>query len=332
MLSVAYSASAGHWLPGAAVAGPMTNQIPVQYLPLGSLLTSTLSATTLAQAQAMFPNIAIPFPNFTGTIGQAVKPFPQYSGISDPWLDIGNSTYNSLQFSLTHRFAHGLSVMFNYTYSKELDDLVGVRDPNKDFLEKGPGTIDHPTVASATFVYRLPFGKGHKLSAGVLDPVVGNWQISALFTYQGGAPLAITGTCTGGGIIDASCYPNYAAGFSGSVWQNGTIGSGGANVASTVYLNKAAFVDPAAYTEGNIPRSAPYGLFAPHNADVDVSVRREFPIRERIRLAFQADAFNVNNAVHFSAPGLGIDSSTFGIVSSMANSPRKLQFGARLSF
>jgi outer membrane receptor protein involved in Fe transport len=332
MLSLAYSASAGHWLPGAAVAGPMTNQIPVRYLPLGSLLTSTLSASTLAQAQAIFPNIAIPFPNFTGTIGQAVKPFPQYNGISDPWLDIGNSTYNALQISVNHRFAAGLSVMFNYAYSKELDDLVGVRDPNKDFLEKGPGTIDHPSVASATFVYQLPFGKGHKLSAGVLNPVVGHWQISGLFTYQGGAPLSITGTCTGGGIIDASCYPNYATGFSGSVWQNGTIGSGGANVSSTVYLNKAAFVDPAAYTVGNITRAAPYGLFAPHNADVDLSVRREFPIRERIRLLFQADAFNVNNAVHFAAPGLGIDSSTFGIVSSMANSPRKLQFGARLSF
>ena len=44
VLSVAYSASAGHWLPGAGVAGPFTNQIPAQYLPLGSLLTTTLSA------------------------------------------------------------------------------------------------------------------------------------------------------------------------------------------------------------------------------------------------------------------------------------------------
>ena len=94
-----------------------------------------------------------------------MKPFPQYSGISDPWLDVGNSTYNALQISLTHRFAHGLTLMVNYTYSKELDDLVGVRDPNKDFLEKGPGTIDHPKVAGATFVYQLPFGKGHKMKA-----------------------------------------------------------------------------------------------------------------------------------------------------------------------
>ena len=76
-----------------------------------------------------------------------MKPFPQYSGISDPWLDVGNSTYNALQVSLNQRFSHGLTFMINYTLSKELDDLAGVRDPNKDFLEKGPGTIDHPQVA-----------------------------------------------------------------------------------------------------------------------------------------------------------------------------------------
>jgi len=221
--------------------------------------------------------------------------------------------------------------MFNYTYSKELDDLVGVRDPNKDFLEKGPGTIDHPTVVSSTIVYRLPFGTGKlKSDFQPLNAIISNWQFSGIFTYQGGAPMTITGTCTGGGIIDASCYPNYAPGFSGSVWQNGTPGTG--NITTTAYLNKAAFVDPAAYTVGNIARSAPLGLFAPHSADVDVTVRREFVIRERIRLAFQADAFNVNNAVHFAAPGLGIDSATFGIFTAMANSPRKLQFSARVSF
>jgi len=334
VLSVAYSASAGHWLPGAAVAGPFTDQIPLQYLPLGALLGSTLTPATLAQAQAMFPNFQIPFPNFTGTIGQALKPFPQYSGLSDPWLDVGNSTYNSLQVSLNHRFANGLSAMVNYTFSKELDDLVGVRDPNADYLEKGPGTIDHPHVAAATVVYQLPFGGTHHLTPGnkALSYAISNWQISGIFTFTSGAPLSITGTCTGGGIIDASCYPNYNPSFSGSVQQNGSIGSGGANVATTPYLNKAAFIDPLPYTWGDIPRAAPLGLFAPHVADLDVSVRREFPIRERVRLAFQADAFNVNNAVHFAAPGTAIDSASFGIYSSMANQPRKLQFSARLSF
>ena len=334
VLSVAYSGSAGHWLPGAGVAGPFTNQIPTRYLPLGPLLTQTLTATTLAQAQALFPNISIPFPNFTGTIGQAAKPFPQYNGLSDPWLDVGNSTYHALQITLTRRFTHGFTFMLNYAFSKELDDLAGVRDPDKDFLEKGPGTIDHPNVASATFVYQLPFGAGHTWNSAnkVLSSAMSNWQISGIFTFTSGAPLTINGTCNGGGIIDAVCYPNYNPAFSGSVWQNGTFGSNGANIGTTAYLNKAAFVDPPAYTAGNIARTAPLGLFAPHNADLDLSVRREFQIREHVRLAFQADAFNINNAVHFAAPGTNIDTASFGIFSSMANQPRKLQFSARLSY
>jgi hypothetical protein len=331
MLSLSYSASAGHWLPGAGVAGPMTDQIPVKYLPLQGTLSSTLNAASLATVQAMFPGFNTPFPNFTGTVAQALRPFPQYSTINNYWLDIGNSTYNSLQMSFNQRLSHGLTYMFNYTYSKELDDLVGMRHPDNRHLEKGPGVIDHPTVVSATVVYQLPFGTG-KLKSDVkpLDFLIGHWQISGIFTYGGGAPLSIVGTCTGGGIIDATCYPHYNPGFSGSVWQNGTPGTG--NITTTAYLNKAAFIDPQPYTIGSIPRSAPLGLFAPHTADVDVSVRREFAIHERIRLTFQADAFNVNNAVHFAAPGNNIDSATFGIFTAMSNSPRKLQFSARVTF
>jgi hypothetical protein len=222
--------------------------------------------------------------------------------------------------------------MFNYTYSKQLDDLAGMRHPDNRHLEKGLGLIDHRNVASTTIVYQLPFGAGHKLKSGFqpLDFVIGNWQVSGIFTYSSGAPLSITGTCNGGGIIDASCYPHYNPGFSGDVWQNGTPGTG--NITTTAYLNKAAFVNPLPYTIGTIPRSAPYKLYSPHNANVDVSVRRDFAIRENLRLAFQADAFNVNNAVHFAAPGTNIDTATFGIFSAMINSPRKLQFSARLSF
>jgi len=331
-LSVAYSASAGHWLPGAGVAGPFTNQIPIKYLALGSLLGSTLSATTLAQAQALFPEVNIPFPNFTGTIGQALKPFPQYNGISDPWLDVGNSTYNSLQVSLNQRFSHGLTYMVNYTWSKELDDLLASpRDPTKNFLEKAPGTIDHPQVAAATFVYQLPFGAGRKWNSGnrLLSAAMSGWQLSGIFTFTSGAPLTIAGTCTSGGIL-GTCFPNYNPAFTGSIWQNGTPGT--ANIATTSYINKQAFIDPPAYTVGNIARSAPFNLFAPHNADFDLSVRRDFQIREQVRLSLQADAFNVNNAVHFAAPGTNIDSANFGVFSSMANQPRKLQLSGRISF
>jgi hypothetical protein len=332
VLTAAYSASVGHHLPGASVSGEFTNQIPVQYLPLQGLLGSTLTPAVLAQAQAMFPNIKMPFPNFTGTLGQALKPFPQYGGISDPWLDVGNSSYHSLQVTLNQRFSHGLTFMVNYTFSKQLDDLAGARDPNKDYLERAPGVIDHPQVAQATFVYQLPFGEGQKWnnSNKIVSAAMSHWQFSGIFIFQGGAPLTISDSnCVSGGIL-GTCFPNYASGFSGPIWINGTPGA--ANLATTPYLNKAAFVDPPAYTVGTVARSAPFSLYAPHNADVDISIRREFRVVEKVKLSFQADAFNINNAVHFSAPGTNIDSASFGIFSGQANQPRKLQFSARVSF
>ncbi len=145
-------------------------------------------------------------------------------------------------------------------------------------------------------------------------------------------PLTITGTCTGGGAIDASCYPNLMLHFPGSVWQNGTPGKASLPVNTTAFLNKAAFTDPAAFTIGNAPRTAPYGLFAPLIEDVDLSIRREFPIHESLRFAFQVDVFNINNAVHFAAPNTNIDAAAFGTFTSQANQARKLQFSARITF
>ncbi len=97
-------------------------------------------------------------------------------------------------------------------------------------------------------------------------------------------------------------------------------------------MNRTAFVDPVPYAVGNLPRTAVYGLFAPHNMDVDISLRREFAIRERVKLAIQCDAFNVNNAVHFGAPGTNPDQASFGTLTSQVNQPRKLQLNARITF
>ena len=63
-----------------------------------------------------------------------------------------------------------------------------------------------------------------------------------------------------------------------------------------------------------------------------MSLRREFAIHEKIKLAIQADAFNVNNAVRFGAPATNPDQASFGTLTSQANQPRKLQLNARVTF
>lgn len=342
---VTYTGSMGHFLPGAGNAGPMTNQIPLQYLSLGSLLTSTANPTTIAAAQALFPGIGLPFPNFVGTIGQMLRPYPQYGTINDPWVNLGNSNYHALQANFNRRLEHGLTVMLGYTFSKEIDDISGStssttanilsRNPNNNALERALGTIDRPQVFTATFVYKLPFGAGHKLGAGnaVVSHVVSNWQIAGIVSYSSGSPLTITANgCTSGGILGA-CYPNYNPNYSGSVQINGSYGNGSVlGSTPTAYLAKSAFVDPAPFTVGNVPRSAPFGLLSPYVADEDLSLRREFSIREKVQFALQADAFNISNSVNFLAPGTNIDSASFGTLTSQANLPRKMQLSARITF
>ena len=351
-VGVAYAASAGHYLPRDYDVGMWTNSILPKYLALGSLLNVQATPANITAAQAVFPNISLPFSNFKGTIAQALKPFPQYSGTSYYSGNLGNSTFNSLQLTLDRRFANGFTLQAGYTYSKEIDNVIGVatnlgaaggnRDPYNGGLDKALGAIDHPHVFHATFLYQLPFGKGHTLGAGnaIVRGLVSNWQVSGIITFTSGAPLGITGSgCNTPGVVSSTngsaayCDVSYNPSFSGPVRINGGYGNGNAlGTGAVSYLNKAAFADPAPYTFGNLPRSAPFGLFGPSLLDEDVSLRREFPIRESIKLAVQADAFNVTNSVQFAPPATNIDSANFGQVTTTNNLPRKFQLSARITF
>jgi len=337
-LGVAYTASLGKYLPGPDNGtSALLNATPLQYVALGSLLTATANAANIAKAQAIFPNIAMPFSNYVGTIGQMLRPFPQYGSISSPWFDVGQSNYQGVQATFNRRFAKGLTFTGGYTFSKELDNLLGSpRNPFDYELEKSRGGIDHRHVFMGTVSYQLPFGAGRSLNPGnaVASALISHWNLSGVVTFATGAPLALTGSaCNAGGIL-GTCIPNYNPAWTGSnVRINGNYGDGNVLGSSpTSYLDRTAFVAPAAYTWGNLPRTGVYGLNAPYNADVDLSVRREFVIHENVKLAIQADAFNVNNAVHFGAPGLNPDQASFGTLTSQGNQPRKLQFNARVTF
>jgi hypothetical protein len=230
--------------------------------------------------------------------------------------------------------------MVNYTFSKEEDDLAGVRVPGEDYLEYSLGALDRKHVLQSTVVYVLPFGRGQRFNPEnvLVRAIADDWRAATIFTASTGAPLSVSATCTGGGIIDASCYPNYNPAFSGSVTIPGKP-STVTQATSTPYLvgnpsttGPFPFLSPAAYTYGNAPRTAPYGLFAPHQTDLDANLRRDFPIWEGVQFAFQADVFNLLNRPYFSAPNTSITSTSYGTFTTQANNARKYQFSGRVTF
>ena len=121
--------------------------------------------------------------------------------------------------------------------------------------------------------------------------------------------------------------------FNGPVRINGEYGSGNAlGTGAVSYLDKAAFVNPAPYAFGDLPRSAPFGLAAQSLSNQDISVRRMIAFTERWRFYISMDVFNVPNNVRFAAPGTIIDAANFGQVTTQSNSPRKIQLNARITF
>lgn len=351
-LGVAYTGSVSHHLSmlgqsagGVAFGGGrgiFSDQILPQYLGLGNLLRATANAQNVRAAQALFPGISLPYPDFRGTIGQMLLPFPQYASVADTWPEIGNGKYNSLQATLRQRLSAGLVFTLNYTFSKELDDILGTqtgvitgRTGYNNRIEKAIGITNVPHSLSATFVYQLPFGGGHRLGSSnpVVRSLVSNWQLSGIVTYSTGLPLGvITGTCNTP-YTTGSCYVSYNPSFSGPARINGNYGDGNVLGSNSVsYIDKNAFVDPAPYTFGNTPRTSAYGLTDTNTWNQDLSVRREFSIWDRVRFAIQGDIFNVPNNVRFTGIGINIDSANFGKVSTQGNSPRQVQLAARFTF
>ena len=328
-LDLSYVGSNGHYLSGGS-RGIWTNQMHQRYLPLANLLQAQATPANIAAANQIVPGIGLPFANFSGVLSQMLRPFPQYAGISDVWGNVGNHNYNSLQFVASKTISHGLNFNFNYTFAKAFNDM-GSR--SYYWSEKAQGT-DPAHIVNALVVYKLPFGKGHRLGDGnvVVRKLLGNWQISGTTTYRSGVGLGSIGAnCN---LPNAgTCFADYNPGFTGPVRINGDYGSGdllGPNPPS--FLDRNAFAAPAAYTYGNTPRTMVFGLLNPPSYNQNVSLRREFFIRESLRLVFQADSLNVFNLVNFGNPATGINSANFGRITSQSNTPRVVQFSARIAF
>ena len=333
-LTLAYSASAGHYLPTGIGRPIYSNQINPIYLALGALLSAPATPTNIAAANAITPGVKLPYSNFAGSIGQMLRPFPQYAGVNDQYELIGNSTFNSLQVIVRKQLSQGLTFNANYVWSKEIDDVSGARTAYNHAIEKSVGGIDRPHVASVSFAYALPFGQGHRFGSGnaFVTHLVNNFQLSGIYTFSSGAPLSIGSSGCNAPFTGGACIPNRNPAFSGPVQINGGPSSGQGMPGTTSYINKRAFLTPAPYTFGTLPRTLPFGLRAPSISDEDLTLRRVFGITERFKLNLAADAFNVFNMVRFGGVSTNITSANFGTVTNQANSARKLQLDARIIF
>lgn len=262
---------------------------------------------------------------------QLRRPYPQYQGINSN-LEDGVSNYDALQLTVQRKFSRGLMFAANYTWSKAMDmqtvtnwaggDNGLVQYTYNPMANYGPGNMDMRNIFNIDFVYQLPVGRGKHFvnQGGILNDVIGGWQLSGVAQLHSGSPFTPTmGTANLSGSLANYWYPNRVG--SGSV----------SNPSINEWFNPAAFVQPAAYTFGNSGRDI---LVGPSYKDFDLSISKGFPIKqlgEAGLFQIRADAFDLFNHPNFGFPNSSIGSLGVGVISS-ASTSRRIQLGAHLSF
>lgn len=269
-------------------------------------------------------NVNLPAPG-AGAINPR-RPIPNYGGVFALSPSV-NSSYNAFTTQLERRYSKGLSFLGSYTWAHTLDYAgansdsdTAPQDPRNLTPNRGNAATDvrHRAVFSGS--YELPFGRGRKFlnSSAVASAIAGGWQISGITSYQTGLPftpvLATDVSNTG-----TTARPNRVA--------DGNLPSSQRTVSR--WFDLSAFTTPAQYTFGNAGRNI---LRGPGLVNTDVSLARSFRISERSGVQFRAEAFNLFNTPQFGLPGATIGTASVGVITTVVNPERQLQFAARFSF
>jgi outer membrane receptor protein involved in Fe transport len=263
--------------------------------------------------------------------GQALRPYPQYAGISYLTMD-GNSIYHALQAKLEHRWKNGLVVQSSYTFSKLEDDVDEVADSSSRAhhqgvqnvydlaAEWGIGGYDIPQRFVTNFVYSLPFGPGKKFVADtpIVKDIVGGWELSGIAEYQIGQPLPITQSNRNASTEFTEAQRPNANGL--------PIFSGSQTLAH--WFNTANF---SVAPEGTLGTSARFPLHGPGLENWDLALQRNFILHERFKLQFRGQFFNAWNHANFGNPNGNVTSPSFGAISS-AQAGRVTEVVLRLFF
>jgi hypothetical protein len=310
------------------------NQLPASALALGDDLIQPLSAR---------PNLApLPYPGFTGTVAQALRPFPQFGAITQVFANFGTSHYDSMQVQVTRHLTKGLSVLGAYTWSKAIFtgsesaiDPAGSQDVYNRRLERTITSFQIPHFVKLTWIYDLPLGKGRKwLNDGVMSHVIGGWTVTGIHQYRSGDALSISGSGPATTLFNGTIRPDWIQGVPVILNHDADVQTNGVGA---LYLNPAAF-KLVPVTGNNIPLrlgAAPPRLpnvRGPAVFSEDFGLQKKFAINEATGFELRADFFNAFNRSGRGNPVTELTDPLFGRIVGSRFGPRNIQVSARFSF
>jgi hypothetical protein len=297
-----------------------------------------------------------------GTPPNVRAPYPLFFTIAGilPWA---TSDYDGLQAKVEKRFSQGLYLLESFTWSKAIDiapqaldgggnctncgnGIPSVQNIYDWQADRGISSYNYPLVNTTTLLWSLPVGKGQRLLPNAnraLDEIVGGWQATTIVSGRSGDPLDFAYSPN----FDQSVSPLTSVDGRNSYRPNISGAAVASNKSYQQYFNVASFSTPplappsgsTTYNSfGNMGRNSVRGF---DYWDTDFGLIKDFPLTEKTRLEFNAQAFNLFNRVNFSDPNTNLPDTgaalvpgttgSFGTITS-ALPARELQFAGKIVF
>jgi len=244
-----------------------------------------------------------------------------------------SSDYHALQLEFQRSLASGLQALASYSWSHSID--YGSNNAALPY-QRGNSDFDVRSNFSGAVSYDMPGLFANRFARGALQ----HWAMDGRFTARAGFPVTLNGNVE----FDPATGEAFTSGLnlvSGQpLYLHGSQYPGGREI------NPAAFSEPATGQIGNAPRNFVRGFGA---WQMDFALRREFPLHERLKLMFRAEAFNLFNHPNFgvidsnycpAGPGCTFGQATQTLAQSLGvlsplyqmGGPRSLQLALKLSF
>jgi hypothetical protein len=313
--------------------------VPLNFIPAHVL------GTSITRDQAALDYLNTPVKNpFQGLIPastslgratisryQLLYAFPQYTTVFLRNENSGSETFNGAYVSWERRYGHGLTVLTNYQFSKQLWARRRL-NATDTMLVRELGSEDRPHQFTFSATYELPFGKGRALGGNavpVISKIISGWQLNAIFFKQSGSllqwgPLVFTGS-SWGDIMNLAGRGTHSP-------TNGAVSWFNTSVFDLTPARQPNAPNNQTQTQYRyFPFEVP-GARAPGAQNFDFSMGKRTQITERFGLQFRAEFFNIANHPVFGSPNMTYNSALFGKITSQANIPRAIQLGLRLTY
>jgi len=302
---------------------------PAIWLPGKPVIASPSTAAQFGQCAALKANCGGNAENFRRLLALTNPSAPNgsvYGSITS--LDAGGTqNYNGLLLNSRYQAGRNVDLGVNWTWSHciglsatNISNLAAVY-PHQPYQNNGPqdrhldmgdctgNSIDIRHVVNTTFVATTP-----KFSSHAARLLASDWTFSTIYSYRTGPPVTIQLNASADNALNGFApsgnnpVPQRPNQVLSNVYSSGTC----TPAPCVSYLNPAAVATPALGTYGNMGMSA---TLAPGFWEWDQAVIRQFPVRERVKIEFRAEAFNLTNSLRLGAPNATL-SGTYGQITS----------------